>query len=39
MDMTGQGRAKRAHHQLPMFIEIVMSGIVSVARGGVQANF
>jgi hypothetical protein len=30
MDMTGQGRAKRAHHQLPMFIEIVMGGIVSV---------
>ena len=39
MDMTGQGRAKRAHHQLPMFIEIVMDGIVSVGRGCAQANF
>jgi hypothetical protein len=24
MDMTGQGRVKRAHHQLPMFIELII---------------
>jgi hypothetical protein len=32
MDMTGQGRAKRTHHQLPMFIEFVMGRIVNPSR-------
>jgi hypothetical protein len=39
MDMTGQGRVKRTHHQLPMFIELFMARIVSVAPIRVQANF
>jgi hypothetical protein len=40
INMTGQGRAKRAHHQLPLlFIEIVMGAIVSVSRLPAQANF
>jgi hypothetical protein len=39
MDMTGQGRAKRTHHQLPLlFIEIVMARIVSRSFPAVQAN-
>jgi hypothetical protein len=29
MNMTGQGRVKRAHHQLPMFIEFVMRRMVA----------
>jgi hypothetical protein len=40
MDMTGQGRAKRTHHQLPLlFIEIVMARIVSCSFGVAQAIF
>jgi hypothetical protein len=29
MDMTGQGRAKRTHHQLPMFIEMLMEELLA----------
>jgi hypothetical protein len=29
MDMTVQGRVKRAHHQLPMFIELIMAKLLA----------